>query len=238
MPSKRRRSSANVLAENGNGPSPNRPVQNGGGGYYGGQGYYNGPPPRARYAGNRIQSDPQLYGQRPYPQHGYHQSYDTVNTGVTNGSDSTGPWANSTDPSSENSSIDKGNAVNKPPTPMDPYGGYATNGYNGTIMEEQAAGMYGDYWQRNANGQPNNYAPPGEYGYGQQNGYPPPRDMYARSNSTPALQQPSQARRPIQLGGNSSGDVVNRPPANLPPQTRKEPEKRQSWLRRRFSKKT
>merc|ERR1712151_1382391 len=79
------------------------------GGYYGGQrdSYMNGPP-RMRY-GNRMMSDGNMYnGQgRPYPHHGYQQSQDTMHTGVTNGSDSTGPWASGTDPSSENSSIDR-----------------------------------------------------------------------------------------------------------------------------------
>ena len=82
------------------------------GGYYGGQreSYMGGPggAPRMRH-GSRMMSDPNmLSGQgRPYPHHGYQQSQDTMNTGMTNGSDSTGPWASGTDPSSENSSIDR-----------------------------------------------------------------------------------------------------------------------------------
>lgn len=97
------------------GPSPSGRHSQAGGGYYGnGQRSYsaqNGPP-RTRYGGDRVVSDGAMNyggnnnGGRPYPnqQHGYHQSQDTMHTG---GSDSTGPWANSTDPSSENSSIDK-----------------------------------------------------------------------------------------------------------------------------------
>ncbi len=148
--------------------------------------------------GNRMQSDSQIYtGQRPYPQHGYHQSHDTVQT---NGSDSTGPWANSTDPSSENSSLDRVNAMNKPHGVADPYG---QNGFHGPIMEDPAAGAYGDYPQQGA-----------------------PRDNYRRHNTAPG-------GRPMQLNGPPA------PPAHgqLPSAAKQAPEKRKSWLARRFSKK-
>lgn len=185
-----------------------------GGGYYGGQrpesyAQNGGPPPRTRY-GNRIVSDPGAYGHRPYPQHTYHQSQDTMNTGVTNGSDSTGPWANSTDPSSENSSIDKVAAATKGENQG--MNGHGPNGYGnqsqfqGPIMEEQGSGSYGG-------------------AYPQQNGFGP------RGGAPPAQAPNGQQRRPIPLG--NSGP----PPANLPSQTRAEPEKRKSWLSRRFSKK-
>ena len=165
-----------------------------------------------------MQSDPPLYGQpRPYPQHGHHQSHDTVYTGVTNGSDSTGPWANSTDPSSENSSIDKVTAMNKPTTPMNGYGNYGSDGYNGPIMEEQ--GGYGDYPQRNRYGQPSGY---------------PPQNGYGRPNGAPSVQAPNAGRRPIPLS--NSGEMASTPGGGLPSAQRKEPEKRKSWLKRRFSK--
>jgi hypothetical protein len=209
-----RRARANIRSTGyDNGPSPNRHAQQQQGGYYGNQ---NGGPQRTRY-GNRMQSDPQIYNQqRPYPQHGYHQSYDTVNTGYTNGSDSTGPWANSTDPSSENSSLDRVNAMNKP---QDPHGAYNQNGYNGPIMEEQGAGAYGDY--------------PYQDGYGQQRqqqnggGYGGPRDNYRRHNTAP-----NDGRRPMQLNGGYSQP----PPAGHLPSNKREPEKRKSWLARKFSK--
>ncbi|EMF10602.1 uncharacterized protein SEPMUDRAFT_150650 [Sphaerulina musiva SO2202] len=89
-------------------PPQNRYLNSNAGGYYGGRGAdgYGPGPGRPSFGAPRMQSEP--YMQRPYPpHHGYHQSQDTMATGVTNGSDSTGPWANSTDPSSENSSIDK-----------------------------------------------------------------------------------------------------------------------------------
>jgi hypothetical protein len=64
-----------------------------------------------------------------YPQHGYNDSYDAN----AQHSDGTGPWANSTDPSSENSSLDRANGV---PKQTDPYG---HDIYNGPpIMEEYA----------------------------------------------------------------------------------------------------
>ncbi len=201
-----------------NGPSPSRYGQQQGG-YYGGQ---NGTPQKARH-GNRMASDPQFYNQqRPYqqPQHGYHQSHDTVHT---NGSDSTGPWANSTDPSSENSSIDKVNAMNK--TPAEIYAAHnqnqnqnqAQNGYNGPIMEEQGQGEYP--YQRGY----------GQKGPPQQNGgFNGPRDGYPRHNTAPS----DGPRRPMQL---NSGPQP--PGGQLPASTRPEEEKRKSWLMRKFSKK-
>ncbi|KAJ9624961.1 hypothetical protein H2203_004912 [Taxawa tesnikishii (nom. ined.)] len=109
------------------------------------------PPTRNRY-GQRVTSDtlPRSASQMGsrngfYPQHGYQQSHDTV---YTNGSDSTGPWANSTDPtSSENSSIDKMHANGKRVSPQ-PVDNYGYDGYNGnTIREEYGqdneAGVYG-----------------------------------------------------------------------------------------------
>lgn len=247
-PSNRRQSNANRPAGYGNGPHPNGQQHGSGGGYYGNQGGYYGNnrgPPRMRY-GDRMQSDPQIYSQqRPYPQHGHHQSHDTVNTGVTNGSDSTGPWANSTDPSSENSSLDRVTA-NKPQTPMDPYGQYPQNGYNGPIMEDE---VYGDYWQQDAayGGQNGAYQPNGYQQPDPQSNQPPqqqfssPREIYARHNSAPLPPQHAYngtgGRRPMPL---------NAPPPSGPPAryngghsygTRPQAEKRKSWLARKFSKK-
>jgi hypothetical protein len=140
-----------------NGPSPNRYSRAAsGGGYYGNgnsrpDSYAEGAPPRQRYA-NRIQSDTTGMmrgngGNGVYPQHGYHQSHDTVMTG---GSDSTGPWGNSTDPSSENSSLDRINATLKPQ--QDSHGGNIAygqqNGFPGAIPED------GAYPQQNGYGGP------------------------------------------------------------------------------------
>lgn len=99
-------------------------------------GGHNGPP-RQRY-GNRMQSDSAVTGYgRASAQHNYHPSQDTTNTGMTNGSDSTGPWANSTDPSSENSSIDKNMGANGS-------NGHAhgANGYGNPPIQEEGSGSY------------------------------------------------------------------------------------------------
>lgn len=175
------------------GPHTNRSAN---GGYYGGQrGCYGGCPPRGQYA-QRMASEPMMSSGRPYPpQHGHQYSQDTVATGYTNGSDSTGPWANETNPSSENSSVERGPASQKYPE-------YATN--NG----------YG----------PNGYGPGGF-----QEGIPEEGGAYP--GSAPAVQPPPSARRPIPLG--NSGDPITQ----LPSSKRPGPEKRKSWLGRRFSKK-
>lgn len=241
MHSQKRRSIANSPAGYDNSQGAHRPGPgSAAGGYYGSQSY-NGHP-RARYGASRMQSDSQIYaGQRPYPQHGYHQSHDTVNTGFTNGSDSTGPWANSTDPSSENSSIDKGHPMNKPSTPMDGYNQYGANGYHDAIMEEQGGpGPQDQYHHDYKNGPSPSHNGGGYYGQQQQqqhqNGYGRPM-----GGPAPPVQPPTQARRPIQLGGTPSGNGDNgygRPPANLPPMPRQAPEpEKKGWLKRRFSKK-
>ncbi|TKA33511.1 hypothetical protein B0A54_14688 [Friedmanniomyces endolithicus] len=145
------RRSSNYYGHDG-GPSPGRHSA-AGGGYYGADrrpdSYHQGLHRQQRY-GSRVVSEGatpanhhhhQMGPPRPYGgQHVYHQSGDTVNT--ANGSDSTGPWANSTDPSSENSSIDKNLAGS---------GGHAQNGGqqngygygNPTIQEDKVAGPYG-----------------------------------------------------------------------------------------------
>lgn len=164
------------------------------GGYYGGRqpSYNDGGPQRPMRGGygNRMPSDGGR-GNGVYPQPGYHQSHDTV------GSDSTGPWANSTDPSSENSSLDRINATTKPSPD-----GYGYNNYSSGPIPE--------------NGQ---YAP--QNGYGQRMGGP--------------VQSPGGERRPIPLG--NSGDAPAPPRGSLPSNARPPPEKRKSWLSRRFSKK-
>lgn len=92
--------------------------------------------------GSRAQSDNNMNGYgRPYPPYGPHQSQDTMHTGVSNGSDSTGPWASGTEPSSENSSVDRNFVGGKQPE------SYGHNGYGGpnnsygspAIPEEQGA---------------------------------------------------------------------------------------------------
>lgn len=175
--------------------------------------------------GHRIASDPVLYGrnsQGVYPSQGYQQSYDTVASASVNGSGGTDPWGNSTDPSSENSSIDRVQQAPKPDL-SEQYGFSGFGGapqYQGPILEEHGQDSPGY-------GQP---------GYGQShttagggfpfqgNGVPPPPPPpHQRS---PKHNAP---RTPIKLGG-SAAPVQASPP---PPASS---EKRRSWLKRRFSK--
>ena len=172
-------------------------------------------------------SDPALYGhangQAVYPSHGHQQSYDTV-ASASNGSHGTDQWGNSTDPSSENSSIDRA----QPTTKSDLGETYGFNGFGGgpqfqgPILEEHGQGAPGY-------GQP---------GYGQEriaagNGYP------YQGNGVPPAPPPHASlgdratRAPIKLGEASAPNEVPSVSRRPPPPV--ENEKRKSWLRRRFS---
>lgn len=148
-----------------------------------------------------------------YPQHGYQQSHDTV---YTNGSDSTGPWANSTDPtSSENSSIDKMHANGKRVSPQ-PVDNYGYDGYNGNTIREE-------YGQDNEAGV-----------YGGPSGYNGVSAVPSHAAPAPA------ARAPIKLGGGGGTPSYASQGGSLPTMTRGTPgkeEKKKGWLSRRFSKK-
>lgn len=179
-------------------------------------------PGYGRRVGQRVHSDPALYGtnsQNPYPAHGYHQSYDTVASASGNESHNTDPWGNSTDPSSENSSIDRVQQASKPEsTEM-----YGFNGFGGaphfqdTILEDHATsneayGAMAGYGQpqKLSNGSPaqnRNALPP-----------TPPPHVFPKQNPP---------RVPIKLG---SSPAKERTPSNA------NSEKRKSWLKRRFSK--
>ncbi|KAK6431509.1 hypothetical protein LTR95_012333 [Oleoguttula sp. CCFEE 5521] len=186
-----------------------------GGGYYGNgttrpDSYAEGPGSQRQRYGNRVASDTTGMrsngGNGVYPQHGYHQSHDTVGT---NGSDSTGPWANSTDPSSENSSLDR--------LHMAP----------GGKQPQQQAGQ--DFYGGGNNG----------YGGPQNNGVPRaiPEDRAYSGYGGPVQQQ--QPRRPIPLGnsGDTLTQTLSHAGGKLPSASRPEPEKKKGWLTRKFSKK-
>ncbi|KIW07676.1 uncharacterized protein PV09_01616 [Verruconis gallopava] len=207
-----------------------------GGGEYAGNGYYNHPqsrrngyfdnPPSRNKFTARMYSDQGVqrynYGNNGYPYStpGYGQTRDTVNTGGSNGSASD-QWHNSTDPSSDNSSIERmrgehGESYGYPTPQREPIsedGHYTyTNGpgYNSAYM----------------NG--GNSGPGGSNGYfGQQynNGAPAPPPKVTQGGP---VQPP--ARQPIKLDNSTRPDIIpggTRTPA---------PEKRKSWLKRRFSK--
>ena len=206
--------------------------------------YDNGASPSAAYYGGtnrrfgpRNNSDPALYGSNHnanptaaiYPTHGHQQSYDTVG-GTSSGSHVTEPWGNSTDPSSENSSIDR----IQPPPKTDLGEAYGFNGFGGgpqfggPILEEyghgdpgygqpgygnaQMANGGGQYYQGNSSGPPPvpQHLPPA----------PPPKDA-AASARTPMRPVPHNV-------GTRRRDYISRP---APPSN----EKRKSWIKKRFS---
>lgn len=176
-------------------------------------------PGYGRRVNHRANSDPMLYGtnnQSVYPTHGYHQSHDTVASASGNESHNTDPWGNSTDPSSENSSIDK---IQHGPKP-DPAEIYGFNGFGGApqfqgpILEEHGVNDQA-------------YGEPIDYGHTQNmgNGFP----IHNRNPIPPpphASSKPNGARVPIKL---ESLPTKERPAANG------NTEKRKSWLKRRFS---
>ncbi|KAI8940155.1 hypothetical protein NX059_003866 [Plenodomus lindquistii] len=175
---------------------------------YGGGGPVGGPP-RMRY-GNRMQSDPGFNrggANNVYPQNGYQQSRDTVNTNGSNGSHSDGLHSN--EPGSENSSIERGFPVRSPHNDMGDQYGYS--GFNrGPIMEEY-----------------------GHQGPSQQGGYFPPPAPQQQYNVQPPAPKQATPAAPIKLG--SSGPPAAG--AERPPIVSKNTDdKRKSWFKRRFSK--
>ncbi len=174
----------------------------------------------SRRFGPRNHSDPALYGhnntQGIYPSHGHQQSYDTV-ASASNGSHATDQWGNSTDPSSENSSIDRVQTAPKP----DLGEAYGFNGFGG------APQFQGPILEEHGNGAPG-YGHPG-YGQSQVaagNGHP----YQGNEAPAPPPHAPSKdagPRVPIKLGSPAGA-------SKLPPTL--DTDKRKSWLKRRFSK--
>lgn len=183
-------------------------------------------PPSARRFGPRVRSDPLMYGNNNpgpvYPSHGHQQSYDTVASAAAsaNGSGATDPWGNSTDPSSENSSIDKVPQGSKP----DLAEAYGFNGFGG------APQFQGPILEEHGSGSPA-YGHPG-YGQshpGMAGGGPPFQGNDAGAPFPPPHGVRQEAPRvPIKLG--NSGNVSSFSPSIT------KSEKRRSWLQRRFSK--
>ncbi|KAI5196215.1 hypothetical protein AUEXF2481DRAFT_301130 [Aureobasidium subglaciale EXF-2481] len=167
-----------------------------------------GPPSRNRYT-QRMNSSRSNSGYGFYPQHSYNDSYDA---GAQH-SDGTGPWANSTDPSSENSSLDRANGV---PKQNDPYG---HDIYNGPpIMEEYASDSDGGYGMSHGNNR-----------NGHAGGYP----------AAPTRSQAPPVRAPIKLGGAEGASNYGAQGGHLPPATRPTPvkeEKKKGFFKKRFSK--
>lgn len=174
-----------------------------------------------RYAA-RLNSDLTLYGNNTqstasYP---YQQSYDTGGSNSANESHGTDQWGNSTDPSSENSSIDRVPQASKP----DLGEVYGFNGFGGApqfqgpILEEHSHGApaygqlgYGQSQMAMGNGHP-------YQGNGTSIGPAPPPHTSFKGNAP---------RVPIKLGNSSI--IASTSSVNTS-------EKRKSWLKRRFSK--
>lgn len=222
---------------------------NGGPSSFRGQGsrqdFYPPGPPAMRPNPYRHSTVPQAstYGHHDhgvYPGPSYRESYDTVNTGGSSGSPSD-PWGNSTDPSSENSSLDRthnGNGNGKM-VYNDAYGSPHGMPMRDAIKEEYGYDGHdypaGQQWQPPAQGAYRNgpaafadrtsMAPP-----------PPPKHQIPQQQST---------RQPIPLGrvstagsgpAPSSGARLSKSTSNRPQiQQQQNGEKRKSWLSRRFS---
>lgn len=150
-----------------------------------------GGPYRPRFAPPRMASEPVSNGLRPgqqpiYPTQAYQRSYDTVTS--ASGSNSTEAWGNSTDPSSENSSVDRIQATAGPPKP-DPGEAYGFTGF-GEGPALHASPGYGEAYDVPPQ------APP----------HLPPKDT---STFVP--------RAPIKLGSSSIPTSSSAPPPPQPP---------------------
>ncbi|KAF2799090.1 hypothetical protein K505DRAFT_321343 [Melanomma pulvis-pyrius CBS 109.77] len=176
-------------------------------------------PPRTRY--NRMQSDPAFNryssGHNVYPTQGYQQSRDTVNTGGSNGSQSD-PY--STDPSSENSSIERATPVSKPDLGEQ----YGFQGFGGSpqfqspILEEY----------------PNGTGPSSNGNYQQSyhgTNMPPPVPRKA-GPPMPPQHNPNMIKLSDSQGQSPASNAGGRPGVL----TRNNTEKRRSWFKKRFSK--
>ena len=192
-----------------------------------GNGYRQSPafnPPPPRRFGPRNHSDPALYGNNTnngnYYNHNYQPSYDTNTTG-SGASHGTEPWSNSTDPSSENSSIDKPQQPANPDL-ADTYGFSGFGGapqLQGPILEEYSPRP----------------PPHGRLGYGQS----PPGGRPYHGSELPPPPPPHMSSRDAVQRPQQRGGTLQRPfrheKADTPKRT-ETGEKRKSWLMRRFSK--
>lgn len=144
-----------------------------------------------------------------------YNNHDSYDAGMN--SDSTGPWNYSTDPSSENSSIDRAHAAAaavKPHVaqPMEGYGYNDGYGNGAPIMEEYDSGSDGYGMTRRANG---------------------------AGPAVPTHTEAPAVRAPIKLGGSADARPLSSQGGTLPTMTRKAPEKeekKKGFFKKRFSK--
>jgi hypothetical protein len=227
-----------VLLVNGNSGNVNGRPQYGGG-YY--QSRSSGPRPDSvaedydgRDTRNSYPPRPMRYGSTPmfsnsnaeriYPSHGHQPSYDTITT--VGGSYGTDPRGDSTDPSSQNSSVDR-----FPLKPEDHSGDSNGIGYSNGPYSPVSPNYNNEqtYW-KGSNGRPQ--AP---YGYSNGNasnhqiqqsshGYSNGNPSNSKLQKTPIVpQKDDRPTAPIKL---DTGFDAGTPPT---------PPKKQSWLKRRFS---
>ena len=164
-----------------------------------------GGPPRTRYP--RTASEPFNNAQGVYPTHGNQQSYETIKSATGSGSSAERePVGYQTDPSSENSSIDR---ITPLPTAKDPAESYGFNGFGGDPQYQPPVGV--------GMNQPYNAA--------RRQG-----DGYMHQASPPVPQQSPGPRVPIKLGNTTGTPETNETTRPSPG------EKRKSWFGRRFSK--
>lgn len=199
----------------------------------------------------RYQSSPmtsQGHGLAGPPLHGYTQSYDTVETGGSYATSTSEPWANSTDPSSENSSIERAhNMSGHKPEYGDHYGGQhrRDSPRHDPIQEEYGFDGNG-YTQGQWHGPSSPPPPPPPPRHSGQYGPPRPTNFSA----APPPPRHQQDRNVIPLNASNSAAPIVPEHRALPPTPQPQPQQRQllrkesntgegkrkSWLRRRFSK--
>jgi len=192
-------------------------------------------PSRNRFS-QRVHSDTALHrysnvpnGYAPplpqpvYPNQGYQQSRDTVSTGPSSGSE---PWGNSTDPSSENSSVERMHATQKP---MPDPGEQQYGGYGAPIHED---GEYA-YPPPTRSRPPMNHNGSSYFQRANHDGTPPPVPPHAVRPQVPP-------QVPIKLGApapNGSAPMpLSQTSGNTRPTMSQSDSKRKSWFKRRFSK--
>lgn len=178
-----------------------------------------------------------------YPPQPYRELHDTSYTRESNGYSSSEPWGNSTDPSSENSSVDRIHAPMKPEH-GDAYG-YAQNApervspRHDAIQEEYGHDGNG-YTQGHYDPAYTQQHVPASYGANGQPARPAQNGQTMPPSAAPGRQHQPQ-RNIIPLGG------ADRPPAPPPKHNKLQAQnplqrqmsaegKRKSWLSRKFSK--
>lgn len=182
-----------------------------------------------------------------YPYQGYQDSYDTVHTGESSGSQSTDLYGNSTDPSSENSSIDRMHPMVANKSDMDAYSGGVVGRRSPMPMQDAIQEEYGSQYEQQGYGggyppQSGGYPPQNggsqshNGGYQSHNAGSMPQQYGQRLPAPPTHTEPSVQPRPvIKLGGDSSLSSPGGKPAQFyEPPSRKEEKK--GFFKKRFSK--